>query len=50
MAIIRKRTNEDKELKALQNSVGTLDMSTKSLGTQLEDLGTIIKRDLVNSI
>ena len=50
MAIIRKRTNEDKELKALQNSVGTLDMNTKSLGTQLEDLGTIIKRDLVNSI
>ena len=50
MAIIRKRTNEDKELKALQSSVGTLDMSTKSLGTQLEDLGVIIKRDLVNSI
>lgn len=50
MAIVRKRTNEDKELKALQNSVGTLDMSTKSLGTQLEDLGVIIKRDLVNSI
>ena len=50
MAIIRKRTNEDKELKALQNSVGTLDMNTKNLGIQLEDLGTIIKRDLVNSI
>lgn len=50
MAIIKKRTNEDKELKALQNSVGTLDMNTKSLGTQLEDLGIIIKRDLVNSI
>lgn len=50
MAIVRKRTNEDKELKALQNSVGTLDMNTKSLGTQLEDLGVIIKRDLVNSI
>jgi hypothetical protein len=50
MAIVRKRTNEDKELKALQNSVGTLDMNTKSLGTQLEDLGDIIKRDLVNSI
>jgi hypothetical protein len=50
MAIIRKRTNEDKELKALENSVGTLDMSTKNLGIQLEDLGTIIKRDLVNSI
>ena len=50
MAIIRKRTKEDKELKALENSVGTLDMSTKNLGIQLEDLSTIIKRDLVNSI
>ena len=50
MARFRPAKGNDKELKALQSSVGTLDMSTKTLGTQLEDLGVIIKRDLVNSI
>ena len=50
MARYRPAKGNNKELKDLKESVGALDMQSKDLSNQFEDLYDVIKNDLVGSI